>query len=564
MSAAPNADLVVTNAKVATLDGNGTIAQAIAVRGDRFAAVGDNTAIEALAGPTTRRIDAKGRLVVPGLIDGHAHMDREGLKDRLPSLAGCRSIGDITDRIADLARRTPPGEWIVTMPVGDPPFYRDVPGNLQEDRFPNRHDLDLAAPDHPVYIRAIWGHWRSTLPLVSIANTAALKRAGITASTLPPSPTIRIDKEQPSGEPSGIFFESDMKPLVEMTLFSMIPRFTHVDRVEGLAQSMRVYNAFGTTSVFEGHGIAGEVLAAYQALRAQGPLAVRGVLMFSPAWPSTDIASIREMLADWGKWLAGRGLGDEFLRMCGLFTESEYTEDNRLRARCGPYTGWAGFNYDCALPEETMIEMMMEAARNGIRVGMIGPRALARFERVDRKVSIAGQRWVLEHAGFYGPQEIARIKDLGCVVQSYSEKWIERDGDDILARQGPDAGERALPMRELIEAGVHVALATDNVPPTLFEPIAHVIRRRTSGGQTIGPGQALSRIEALAAASREGAYLSFDENDKGTIEAGKFADLAMLSEDLLTVDEARIAGITSVLTMTGGRIVHDDGISTAT
>jgi predicted amidohydrolase YtcJ len=119
-------------------------------------------------------------------------------------------------------------------------------------------------------------------------------------------------------------------------------------------------------------------------------------------------------------------------------------------------------------------------------------------------------------------------------------------------------------MRELIEAGVHVALATDNVPPTLFEPIAHVIRRRTSGGQTIGPGQALSRIEALAAASREGAYLSFDENDKGTIEAGKFADLAMLSEDLLTVDEARIAGITSVLTMTGGRIVHDDGISTAT
>jgi predicted amidohydrolase YtcJ len=286
--------------------------------------------------------------------------------------------------------------------------------------------------------------------------------------------------------------------------------------------------------------------------------------MFSPAWPSTDMASIREMLADWGKWLAGRGLGDHDLRMCGLFTESDYSQDNRLRARCGPYTGWAGFNYDCALPEDTMIEMMAEAARNGIRVGMIGPRALDRFDRVNRTVPIAGQRWVLEHAGYFAPDDVARTRDLGCVVQSYSEKWIERDGDEILAKQGQDGGERALPMRALIEAGIHVALATDNVPPTLFEAIAHVVRRRTSGGRTIGPGQALTRLEALAAASREGAYLSFDETEKGTIEAGKLADLAILSDDLLTADEDRIRHISSVMTITGGRIVHDDGTLTST
>ena len=105
-------------------------------------------------------------------------------------------------------------------------------------------------------------------------------------------------------------------------------------------------------------------------------------------------------------------------------------------------------------------------------------------------------------------------------------------------------------------------LPTDNVPPTLFEAIAHVVRRQTSGGQTIGPGQKLTPLEALAAASREGAYLSFDENEKGTIEAGKLADLAVLSEDLLTVDEERIRHISSVLTITGGRTVHDDGTLT--
>ena len=111
---------------------------------------------------------------MPGLFDGHAHMDREGLKLKWPSLAGARSIDDILQIVDGLARRAAPGEWIVTMPIGEPPLYEGVPDTLAEKRWPTRHDLDRVAPDHPVYIRAIWGHWRNTLPLVSIANTRAL------------------------------------------------------------------------------------------------------------------------------------------------------------------------------------------------------------------------------------------------------------------------------------------------------------------------------------------------------------------------------------------------------
>ena len=551
-------DLIIHGGKVATLDPRDTMAEAIAVKGERLLAVGEDAEILALAGSQTRRIDARGRLVTPGLIDGHAHMDREGLKEALPSLAGCRSIDDILQRIAELARETPKGEWIVTMPIGDPPFYENVPAVLAENRFPNRHDLDRVAPDHPVYIRAIWGHWRNSLPLVSIANTKALEVAGITRDTMPPSPHIQIEKDLSSGDPTGCLYEFVYKPLVEKTLMACIPRFTLSDRIEGLRRSMRVYNSTGTTSVFEGHGIAGEVLAAYQDLRAEGPLNVRSSLMFSPAWPSVGVDDVREMLVDWGRWLSGRGLGDDYLRMAGIYAESDFSPENHLRALCGPYTGWAGFNFDSCLPEDVMVEMMVEAAANGIRVGSFDPRILTLYEQVNRRAPITDQRWIVEHVGIFDADEIARLSDLGVVLQAYSNRWIYQEGERHRATLGEVGASKVLPMRALIDAGVHVSLATDNVPPTMFDPIWHAVARRTRDGDAVlAPDQRISRMEALAAASREGAWLSREENIKGTLEVGKLADIAIFDRDLLTVDEAEIPGIKAAVTITGGRVVHE-------
>src|SRR5262249_11808521 len=165
------ADVIFKNAKVITVDANFSIAQAIAIAGERIVAVGEDAAVAAHAAPATRIIDLKGKCVIPGPIDGHAHMDREGLKSIYPSPGPVRSIHDIKDRIADLARKPKPGEWIVTMPIGDPPYYFNVPEILVEKRWPTRQDLDAAAPNNPVFIRSIWGFWRHTLPLVSCANT---------------------------------------------------------------------------------------------------------------------------------------------------------------------------------------------------------------------------------------------------------------------------------------------------------------------------------------------------------------------------------------------------------
>lgn len=557
MSSAISADLIISNAKIATLDPSDRIAAALAVRQGRFVAVGDEADVTAFSSEATRRIDAGGKLVVPGLIDGHAHMDREGLKDMLPTLSGCKSIKDVLARIAEIAERTPAGEWVVTMPIGEPPFYEGVPGNLAENRFPTRQELDRAAPDHPVYIRPIWGHWRNTLPLVSVANTMALERAGITRETVPPVPSIQIDKELTTGEPSGIIYEFVYKPIVEKTLMNCIPRFTIEDRIEGLRRSMKIYNGYGTTSVFEGHGIAGEVFAAYQHLREEGASTVRAALMFSPAWPSTNVEDVRDLLVDWGRWLARRGLGDDMLQMAGLYTEYEVSEENRLRALCGPYTGWAGFNFDSCLPKDVMVEMMVDAARHGIRVGSFSPGILDLYEEVHRRAPLDDQRWLIEHIGVFQPDEVKRIRDLGLVLQAYSTKWIEQDGEVLRAKMGDGGAEHVLPLRELMDAGVHVSLATDNVPPTLFVPIGHAVSRLTDAGKPIGPGQALSRMDALACASREGAWLSFEEDQKGTIEVGKLADAAILSEDLLTCDETRIPEIQADITVVGGEVVFE-------
>ena len=144
------ADLIITNANVLSLDKQGRRSQALALKDERILALGDDALINSFAGERTQRIDGAKRAVIPGLIDGHAHMDREGLKEALPSLSGCRSIADVLERIREVVKQTPAGEWIVTMPVGEPPFYQGVPENLSEGRFPDRHELDRVAPDHPV------------------------------------------------------------------------------------------------------------------------------------------------------------------------------------------------------------------------------------------------------------------------------------------------------------------------------------------------------------------------------------------------------------------------------
>ena len=284
----------------------------------------------------------KGRTITPGLIDGHAHMDREALRRIFPSLGPVRSIKDIQDRIAEIARGKKPGEWIVTMPIGDPPFYVGVPDSLAERRWPTRQELDAAAPHNPVYIRPIWGYWRGTFPLVSCANTAALTRAGITRDTVAPVPSVTIEKDG-NGDPTGVFFEEEFAPLVELIWFRDAASFTAADRLRTLPESAKAYHSFGTTSIFEGHGVANELLRTYRRAHHAGALTMRSTLALSANWAAAGNAPLGPFVEAWLGWLGEPGLGDDMLKMGGLYVHLGRTEADNARAAAGPYTGWAGF-----------------------------------------------------------------------------------------------------------------------------------------------------------------------------------------------------------------------------
>ena len=554
-----SADLIFHNGKIITVDARFRIAQGVAISGGRFAAVGSDADVRRHAGAATRMIDLKGRTVVPGLVDGHAHADREGLKLVFPALGKVRSIADILDRIAELVRAAKPGEWIVTMPIGDPPTYFDVPDILKEKRFPTRYELDEVAPDNPVYIRSIWGFWRHTKPLVSIANTRALELAGITRDTPAPLPSVSIEKGA-DGEPTGIFVEDTLMPVMELTLLRSAPGFTHQDRVRTLPEAMRAYHAFGTTSIFEEHGVSAELMRAYKEVHRAGGLTMRTALVASPDWASMPEGPFERIITGWFGWLSEPTLGDEFLRITGLFVNMDVEAENIVRSRAHPYTGWAGFHYHNALPRERLKELLIACARNRIRVTSIRRNMLELFDEVNRVVPIGDLRWVFGHISMLTQDEINRAADLGLAVSTHTNRYIYKEGHLLKQRLGAERENEISPLRSLVDAGVKLSLGTDNVPVSMFYPIWQAVARKSLyTGEVIAPEQKLSREQALRAATVDSAWLTFEEDKKGSIETGKFADLAVLSADPLTVEEDGLKDISSELTVVGGKIVWGNG-----
>ena len=551
------ADIILTNGKIITVDPAFTIAQAIAIAGDRILAVGPDAAMAAMASPATRVVDLKGKAVIPGITDGHAHMDREALRNVFPALGPVRSIRDIQDRISELARAKQPGEWIVTMPIGDPPYYFDVPESLAEKRWPTRQDLDAAAPENPVFIRSIWGYWRGTFPLVSCANTEALRRAGITRDTVSPVDSVKIEKDA-NGDPTGVFVEREMAPVAELIWFRQAAAFTPADRLRTLPQSARAYHAFGTTSVFEGHGASTELLRTYKQAHREGALTMRAALAFSPNWQAAGAAPLGPFVEAWAGWLGEPGFGNDWLKMSGLYVHAGREAADDVRARAAPYTGWAGFNSNHGLPRDQAKQLLRHCAANDIRAVMIGSSNLDLYDEVDREIPLQGRRWVISHISTIAPREIERIVRMGLVLTTHTNNYLYKGLHAQAQRLPPERHGEIVPLRSLLNAGVKVSLATDNVPVSPFLPIWQTVARTSyQTKERIGAGEALSRADALRCATVGGAYLTFDENKKGSLEVGKLADLAVVSADPLVAEESSIPDTHSLMTMVGGRIVHE-------
>jgi predicted amidohydrolase YtcJ len=553
------ATLVLRQGKIITVDRDFTIAEAVAIEGETILHVGSSAEMQPFIGPETRVIDLHGACAIPGLIDTHAHMDREGLKDLFPSLAGAQSVREVVDIIAREVAAKPPGEWLVTAPLGTPPYHFDVATMLAENRVPTRWDLDAVAPHHPVYIQAIWGYW-GWPPLVSVLNSRALERCGITRHTPPPWEGVEVLKDR-HGELTGIVLEHHFVPTLEFTLLERAPRFTVAQRAEGLTISMQRYNAAGTTSIYEGHGIDPDLMLAYKRLWEQGAMTVRSHLLFTP--PSAPTREFRAQVEDWARVASGSGIGDEWLRVGGLsFQLSGQRTVAELRRRAKPYTGWAGHYHDPVTPEQ-LREQVAIAAENDLRVCVLADQianvdaALAAFEEADRRVGVRERRFVIQHLQFATPRQLDRMKALGLVVGVHPNNHIWKRGKRHLTPEGRQQIDRVTPMRDLIDWGIPVTIETDGSPIAPLHALGVILtRRERETGELIAPDQRVSRAEALRACTINGAYLTFEEHKKGSIEPGKWADIAVFDGDLLTVPEDRMQDLPIRLTIVGGRIVH--------
>ncbi len=549
------ADIIIEGAPVYGEPAAPHGADAVAIGGGRILAAGRSTELIAQHGPAKRVIRLAGGCIIPGLIDGHAPLDREGLKTIWPSLDGANDKPAVLERIAEIAARTLPGEWIVTMPLGGGPGYAGIDGFL-DGGLPDRWELDAAAPENPVYICSIWGCWRPKPPLVSIANSRALALAGVDRHTRPPSPLVTIVRDNRNGEPNGVFLEDTTMPIVELTLMACALHFTPEQRVEALARSMSIYNGFGTTGIYEGHGASPALVEAYRQLGARNGHSVRARLTFSPSWSGQDLTMASQLVADWAQSLRKRGSDSHLMTMDGFYAEIDETRGNWVRAPAAPQTGWAGFNYDCGLPREQLKQVLVEAARNRLQVSCIFAAIPPLFEEIHKIAPIDGLRWAWGHIGVVSDDEIRRACDLGLVVVTHTNRHIGRQGSLHRARLGAEQEDTIVPLRKLLDAGVPVSFGSDNVPPSLWNPVSHAVSRRDGfTGEVIAPLQKLSRAEALYCATWNAAYLCGQEAETGSIEAGKRADIVVLDRDYMSVPEEEIPAIRAQWVICDGSVV---------
>ena len=560
------ADTIFVNGKILTVDEQFSIVEALAITDGKFSAVGKTNEINELAGPATEIIDLRGLTVVPGFIDGHAHMDREGLKHILPSMHGVRSIDDILDVIEKEVRNKKPGEWIVTMPIGDYPYFSSGSDLLREQRYPTRWDLDRVAPENPVYIKGIWYYWSGRSPIVSIANSYALRLAGITKDTKPPHAGVDIGKDDKTGEPNGIFRETGAIGTIEYSLMRLAPRFSPGQRQAALKDSMRRYNAAGTTSVFEGHGLSPVVIRAYKKLWEDDEMTVRSHLVMSPTWDASPGVPLEKALASWAEYASGRGLGDDMLGISSIHVAVGDSVQDDIRKNDSSNPGWAGYSVDSILPTDrgSFQDLVYAAAKSDLRINVITynettlEEGLSALEEISKEMMISDRRFVFQHLSFVSEDHLKRLKALGIVPVIMPGTTLWKNGLKRTENLSDEDANTYVPLQSFVDQGIPFVFATDNVPTEPLKTMWGAITRKDmETGTVIASDQRLSRSDALRAFTINGAYLTFEEDKKGSIEVGKFADLAVLSADLMTVPADDIYDIQVLKTVVGGVTVFD-------
>jgi predicted amidohydrolase YtcJ len=526
------ADLVVLNGKVLTVDERFTTAEAFAVRGSRFVAVGTNNGVRDYIGPSTRVIDAGGRAIAPGFADGHLHNAGGGPG---VDLSRVRTLDELLARVAERVAVAKPGEIVVS----NNDWHE---AQLKEQRLPLRRDLDKVAPKNPVVL-VRGGHQ-------FIVNSAALARWKITPST--PVPAGGAIPRYADGELNGELV-NNARQLVQLPPPAELRR-------DDLSAMIRKLHRVGLTSIrVPGNPNPGAEWALWKELKARGELDMRVNFMFR-IYDFSDLAKVRAAVASWG---AVPDEGDEWLRVGGVKTlvDGGFEGGWMREPYEEPYGRGGTYRGINVVPQGLYLPAIAELNRMGWRVTthVVGDAAidmvLDSYEKVNAEKSIVGRRWMLEHAFMAWPDHMARMKQLGLMVSVQNHLYLA--GPSLVRYWGPKRAARTTPVRDFVEQGFVVAGGSDS-PVVPYPPMwvyYHFVTRGTIQGGALGPDQRVSREQALRLITIGNARFTGEEAIKGSIEATKLADFVILSEDPLTAPENKLEGIEVLLTAVGGKVV---------
>jgi predicted amidohydrolase YtcJ len=534
-------ELILFNGSIATLDAGQPRASAVAIRDGRFAAVGAGPDILKLQGAETRSIDIGGRCVIPGLNDSHLHIIRGGLNYNLElRWDGVPSLADAMRMLKAQVQRTPPGQWV-----------RVVGGfavlQFAERRLPTLSELNEAAPETPVFILHLYDR--------ALLNRAALRAVGYSKDTPdPPGGIIERDKQ---GNPTGLLVANPNAWILYKTL-SLGPKLPLEQQMNSTRHFMRELNRLGVTSVCDaGGGFQNypDDYAVMQELQKRGEMTVRIAYNLFTQRPQKE----RD---DFANWAASNRMyqGDEFLRLNGagemlVYSAADFEDFLVARPDMPP-------NMEADL--EAVVGLLARnkwAFRLHATYDDTVSRALDVFEKVNRDVPIGDLRWFFDHCETISDRNIERIKALGGGIAVQHRMAFQ--GEYFINRYGKSAAERTPPVRRMLEMGIPVGAGTDATRVASYNPwtsLAWLVTGKTVGGTSLYPeANLLSREEALRLFTVGSAWFSREEQTKGRITPGHFADLVVLSEDYFNTAAERIRGIESVLTIVGGKVAHATG-----
>ena len=520
-------ELILHNANIWTVNAAEPRAQAVATSGGRFLAVGSDKDVLNLAGAGVKKMDLGGKTVLPGFIDAHSHPSEAGRLHLRMVDCDLRSIAAIQAALRERAAKTPAGEWVLGFKYDDT--------KTEEGRPLTMADLDAAVPDHPVHIQHRGGH-------TAYGNSLAFRKAGIDEKTPDPSGG-QIGHDSATGKLSGRVAES-----ANDFFYKVIPmNFSRDDCREGVKLISKMLAKTGITSATEAQGTP-EDLRAYQDAHEAGDLLYRAYCFINYHFLDAMIAAG-----------ARSGLGDEWVRVGAIKMVCDGSISERTARLSTPYEGRPNDYGILVMTEDELYENGRKAHLAGWQIGThangdVGIDTTLRvYERLQRESPRRDPRFRLEHCTVVNDDLIARIRALGAIPTPFST-YVYYHGEKM-RYYGQERLNRMFALRSFIDAGIRPTQASD-YPPGPFEPMMALqseVTRTDMKGNVWGPKQRITIEEAIRVGTLNGAYASYEENLKGSIEAGKHADLVVLGRDPFKENPSTLVTIPIERTMAGGR-----------